>query len=277
MINTCGWVTGLGKSISKDLFEAIRPPVVVSMNKSLKTENSLNNEFVSYIVQVQKEQALANSESAVLDLYNRTLLLSVVNDSFEAVNVKGSLNRNRTLLACLLHDSSLTTSFSSAFRLQTLQPILLPFSQFAFSLTEAAATWKLNLQNKIEFLSNFNAQIVALLKVPQLPTVSTIGNVTATELSFEGLEAEIVCFALVRDIDPSAGILVIPTIEIDEKSEMSQLAEVNCVHLVDNKIFSFSSAYLLQPDFEELLLRRGIQDDIHGALDRFLLTDLKAN
>lgn len=82
---------------------------------------------------------------------------------------------------------------------------------------------------------------------------------------------ELVCFALLRDIDFESGIYLLPTI----LQEAESLTGVNCVHLCDNKIFSFGSNYLMQPDYQDLVMRKGIVDDRNGTQDRFVLTEFK--
>lgn len=101
VVNTCGWVSGLGKNILSDLFEAVKPEVLISMHKSLKAELAQNsNEFINHVVDVQKEVSLINTSGT--EFYKQVEIINVVNDSFEAVNVKGSLNRNRLLVSKLL-------------------------------------------------------------------------------------------------------------------------------------------------------------------------------
>ena len=38
IVNTCGWVDGLGKEITTNMFENLKPEVMVTMYKSVKTE-----------------------------------------------------------------------------------------------------------------------------------------------------------------------------------------------------------------------------------------------
>ena len=97
------------------------------MHKSLKAELAQNsNEFISHVVDVQKEVSLINTSGT--ETYKQVEIINVVNDSYEAVNVKGSLNRNRLLISKLLGPSSENQSeMSKSWRLHTLKPTFIPF------------------------------------------------------------------------------------------------------------------------------------------------------
>lgn len=157
LINTCGWVSGLGKCILTDIFEAIKPEVLLSMHKSQKAELAQNsNEFINSIVDVQKEAALLSNTTGA-EVFKEVEIVNVVNDTFESVNVKGSVNRNRLLISKLLGEGFDESEQSKSWRLQTLKPKLIEFKNISLSLNKENRMWKLNLGSKIEYLSAFNA------------------------------------------------------------------------------------------------------------------------
>jgi len=61
-------------------------------------QTSQNNEFIQEII---KQPPTFKYE-----------LLSVINDAFEAINVKGSVNRNRRLIQSLICNSNLSDKYS---------------------------------------------------------------------------------------------------------------------------------------------------------------------
>ena len=57
-----------------------------------------NNEFAKHVLETQKK---ASMDSFASQLYQDVTLISVANDPYETLNIKGAVNRNRRILSCL--------------------------------------------------------------------------------------------------------------------------------------------------------------------------------
>lgn len=176
-VNTCGWVDGLGKEFHSAIFESLRPTHLISMTKP----NKFENEFVAGVVEQQKQLALKNAKDR--EWIRNLPVLQVVNDSFESVNVKGSVNRNRRLIQALIRQAAQAiNSKTLSFRLASIKPRFLEFSQFFFEKNAEAKEWdKIEGQKRdmadsnqrLEYLQDFNAQIVSLMHIKTLNIKST--------------------------------------------------------------------------------------------------------
>ena len=72
------------------------------MYKSAKLEqNQSNNEFIKHVLEIQKQTSFINMEKHHREVYSKIDLISIFNDAYETINVKGSVNRNRRLLQAL--------------------------------------------------------------------------------------------------------------------------------------------------------------------------------
>ena len=82
-------------------------------------------------------------------------------------------------------------------------------------------------------------------------------------------KCELAGFGLVKNID-----LIEEEFQILLCADFRKDMSINCIHLCDNKIFSFTSSYTMQPDLQEEIIRRAIVNDKpHGTKDRYFMND----
>ena len=266
LVNTCGWVDGLGKDILLQLLSIVEPDAVVSMKK--KVPNQFHDE-----IRAQNHPFK---------------IVEVENDQFEAVNTKGQVNRNRRLMQCLTYKNSFneqkfnmrTTGVKSqSFNLLNQKSVFLSFDGLNISKHKAMTQWSDFYYNKMEerilgiqspkedeidLLEPLNGQIVALLNIKKKvnPNGYTVCNLT------DFSDDIFICYALVRNIDLDKG-----RFELILSDDLILQDCCNCIHLCDNKIFNFGTSYMMQPDLQEEILRQAMIDDKDGAQDRYFMND----
>ena len=271
IINTCGWVEGLGSEIQLKIMEIIQPQIVVTMTKS--GQGLKGNEF---------------SEKC-RHKFGLIKYVDVENDPIDGqVNVKGAVQRNRKIINALSQSESdiylfnnasqldgssqlpvkfqsktikrddFSLSKSQAYKIQTRNYHTIPLTQVGFSLIREQLD---QACNKIETLRLFNCQVIAGLKIDnaQFKNLKQYEDLRIIEIPFKRDNLppiEILFYGLIRDIDYSSGLKIIAQDNID----ISKL-DFNAICLAHDSIFKFPSSYLLQEDTQEVLVRQAVANE----------------
>eukprot|EP00347_Sterkiella_histriomuscorum_P012924 403366704 len=288
IVNTCGWVEGIGAGIQFKITDIIQPSHIVTV---MRADVGLQGNEFSQKCRQQREGQIN--------------FIDVKSDKFKgAMNVKGAVQRNKKIKKALTHqdedryifvnksqdgqdlplvfnsksmkhdDFSLSNEEFNKLKKQPFQIIQFKDINLCF-ITEQLD----QVQNKIETLRLFENQLVAGIQIDkaQFKSLRSFEDVRVTEIRFTYRQLppiEIKFYGLIRDIDFEGGIKLIPQNGID----LSKV-EFNALCLCHDSIFRFPSTYLIQDQSghiqqnqqarnEERKVFRGNNQDYRGGRGR---------
>ncbi|CDW72444.1 UNKNOWN [Stylonychia lemnae] len=265
IVNTFGWVEGIGAGMQLDIAYIIKPTHLVTLMKP--NQYKPVNEFRQFMP----------------DRYNQPNLqyFDVNSDDYAGVmNVKGAVQRNKKIIKALTQNkqdaylfkeiqdngSQLPLTFNSKtmrhddfslghqqFQRLSEQPFqIIAFNDIALGFIPEQLSY---IENKVDALRIFNNQLVAGISIDnaQFKSLRSYDDVRVTEIKFTDHRLppiEIAFFGLIRDIDYEGGIKLIPQNSID----LSKV-KFNALCLCHDSIFRFPSTYLIQDQSDDIRLR----------------------
>ncbi|CDW82587.1 UNKNOWN [Stylonychia lemnae] len=267
LINTPGWVEGLGADILLKATSIIQPKIVVTMTK--KDQGLKDNDYI--------EQAKI--------AFDQLMYVTVENDINEgAINTKGSVQRNRRLISSLIAQSynkpylfkQNTLEGSNQLPLQA-QNNKVNGDDYFLSKTHAfvmnkqvsqlisftdvkLASSDLQFNSKIEILRQFNGQIVAGIQLDEELDQSQLEDLKLVQIDLKEMKIQplnLSFFGIVKDIDYNKGMHVISQNDVDIKC-----CKFNTVMIVNENVFKVPQSYLVQDDLIEIMICNQVNSQI---------------
>eukprot|EP00347_Sterkiella_histriomuscorum_P020668 403336927 len=285
LVNTCGWVEGLGSMIQMQSVKEIRPNIVVTMQK--QGQGLKDNDF----------------SGEMRTVYDSVLYLDIDNDIFEGQqNSKGSVQRNRKLINSLtelkedrylfkqnlidnqtkqavssidnqIKCSDLIISKTQSFRLSSRKSQEVSFAKISFILGDEFSDY----ESKIQVLRQFNGQVAAFIKLNEtsLKDCQKLFNdvkISKIDMRSKTLPAiELKFYGLIKDVDFTSGLHVIPQ---NNQLDISQVY-YNAIMIVDEHVFRISQSSIVQEDFQEVIIQQEVTKQVSGIFENNPIYELQ--
>ena len=228
LVNTGGWVDGLGAEVLQQLSTLLKPHGAISM---LGGKSGIKNEFAEAWKQSNAPIIEVNSDKSAI----------------ETMNVKGTVARNKRFMNALLR-VPLMANMSPAYQLCSHPSVFISFDKLTF-LTQDEICDSDEIEALYENLLPFNRQIVALM----------IGKKDTLFIQ-DGLPRpnKLWGCGLIRDIDlEGRGIHLVA-------ASAEQLPEDNLiVKQCSNTVVCLSSSFLVQDDVLDEVMAQGMTRDTY--------------